>query len=270
MRSMAMQTQGAAGPSNMDANHWRRILCSKDFGSEGLDLCRAIANLTRSLCATKVNDLDSLEALLACSLIPLDKDPGVRPIGIGEVLRRIMGKTVTRILKKDLVNSVDGVQMCVGQQGGAEAAVHAMVDIFEDDSSHGLIQVDANNAFNSLNRQVLLQNIFRACPAIAIYTFNCYAKPARLFVTGGGEISSKEGTTQGDPIAMPIYAIGLDPLINCLKLCNGVKQADFADDLAGVGSLEDLKVWWDKIATVGPKIGYYAKAEKSWLIVKPQ
>ena len=69
---------------------------------------------------------------------------------------------------------------------------------------------------------------------------------------------------------MPIYAIGLDPLINCLKLCNGVKQADFADDLAGVGSLEDLKVWWDKIATVGPKIGYYAKAEKSWLIVKPQ
>jgi hypothetical protein len=270
VRSMALKTKGAAGPSNLDADQWRRILCSKDFSVEGLDLCRSIANMTKSLCTTKVSDLESLEALVACSLIPLDKDPGVRPIGIGEVLRRIMGKVVTKILQKDLVNSVDGVQMCVGQQGGAEAAVHAMVDLFDDESSHGLIQVDATNAFNSLNRKVLLNNVFQNCPEIAIYTYNCYARPARLFVTGGGEISSQEGTTQGDPIAMPIYAIGLDPLIGLLKLCNGVKQADFADDLAGVGSLEKLKVWWDTIVEKGPKIGYFAEAEKSWLIVKPE
>ena len=152
--------------------------------------------------------------------------------------------------------------MCVGQQGGAEAAVHAMVDLFNDSSSHGLIQVDADNAFNSLNRKVLLKNIFKTCPEIAVYTYNCYTMPARLFVTGGGEISSKEGTTQGDPIAMPIYAIGLDPLIKLLKSCQGVKQADFADDLAGVGQLNELKVWWDLIVVKGPSIGYFAKPSK--------
>ena len=31
---------------------------------------------------------------------------------------------------------------------------------------------------------------------------NCYLKPAKLFVTGGKEISSEKGTTQGGPIAM--------------------------------------------------------------------
>ena len=74
-----------------------------------------------------------------------------------------MGKVITKILQKDLVNTVDSVQMCVGQQGGAEAAVYAMVDLFGDESSHGLIQVDATNAFNSLNRKVLLNNVFRNC-----------------------------------------------------------------------------------------------------------
>ena len=158
--------------------------------------------------------------------------------------------------------------MCVGQQGGSEAVVHSMDDIFADKSCQGLIQVE--NAFNSLNRKVLLQNIFHSCPEIAIYTYNCYAIPARLFVTGGGEIKSEEGTTQGDPIAMPIYAIGIDPLIKVLRSCLGVQQAAFADDLSGTGSIESLKAWWDKEVSLGPKIGYYAKPSKSWLIVKPQ
>ena len=116
-----------------------------------------------------------------------------------------------------------------------------------------------------------------------MYTYNCYAIPARLFVIGGGEIKSDEGTTQGDPwpfyiyrmamgdpIAMPIYAIGLDPLLTTLRSCTGIKQVAFADDLNGTGKIESLKLWWDKVVSLGPKIGYFAKPSKSWLIVKPQ
>ena len=157
--------------------------------------------------ATKRIDSRLISALMACSLIPLDKDPVLRPIGIGEVLRRILAKAVTTVLKADLKKAACGLQLCVGQEGGCEAAVHAMVDIFEDHNCQGIIQIDATNAFNTINRKVLLHNISYLCPEIAIFTINCYPLPARLIVVGGHEIDSKEGATQGDPIAMPIYAI---------------------------------------------------------------
>ena len=53
-------------------------------------------------------------------------------MGIGEVLTRILAKAVTAVLKPDLKKAAGGLQLCVGQ----EAAVHAMVDIFEDESCH--------------------------------------------------------------------------------------------------------------------------------------
>ena len=50
--------------------------------------------IKKKLCSEELSDPNSVEALMSCRLIPLGKNPGVRPIGIGELLRRIIGKTV--------------------------------------------------------------------------------------------------------------------------------------------------------------------------------
>ena len=90
------------------------------------------------------------------------------------------------------------------------------------------------------------------------------------------EIQSEEGTTQGDPIAMPIYAVSILPLLTSIIVddkasrITNLKQAAFADDLVGAGSLASLKFWWDAILRYGPYIGYEAKASKSWLIIKEE
>ena len=44
-------------------------------------------------------DPEIIEGLVACRLIPLDKSPGIRPTGVGKVLRRINDKAILTVLK---------------------------------------------------------------------------------------------------------------------------------------------------------------------------
>jgi hypothetical protein len=52
---------------------------------------------------------------------------------------------------------------------------------------------------------------------MAIYIRNCYTTPSHLFVLGGVEILSSQETAQGDPLAMPVYAIGNTPLLKVIN-----------------------------------------------------
>ena len=266
----ALRTKGSSGPSHADAEQWRRMLISQNYSSDGKDLRVAIASVARKLCTQEVETDGQLEAYTACRLIPLDKDGkgGVRPIGVGEVLRRIIGKAITATIKPDILSSAGSLQLCAGHQSGCEAAVHAMKDIFGEEDTDGVLLIDATNAFNSINREVLLHNIRYICPPMAIYIRNSYNRYSRLFISGGGEIKSVEGTTQGDPLAMAAYGVGITPLFGLIR--NETKQVAFADDLSGAKKLIHLRTWWDNISTYGPPLGYFPNASKTWLVVKPR
>ena len=158
IRKASKMTNGATGPSQFDADQYRRILCSKTFKTEGKDLREQIAILARNV-ASNLIDPDIVDSYVACRLIPLNKNPGVRPIGIGEILRRIVGKAICRVLNPEIQETAGPLQASTGLKGGAEAAIHVMKYIFNSDDTDGIILVDASNAFNSLNRQVALHNI---------------------------------------------------------------------------------------------------------------
>ena len=87
IRSVCLRVQGSAGPSDLDAGDWRRICTA--FNDVSRALCDALAALTKRIC-TSIVDPSGLSAFITCRLIPLDKQPGVRPIGICEVIRRIV------------------------------------------------------------------------------------------------------------------------------------------------------------------------------------
>ena len=73
---------------------------------------------------------------------------------------------------------------------------------------------------------------------------------AELFVAGE-TIFSQEGTTQGDPLAMAMYALGVTPLIQAVSIPD-IKQLWFADDASAGGRLHLLRTWWDRLADMGP------------------
>ena len=112
-------------------------------------------------------DASSLEAFLACRLIPLYKNPGLRPIGVGEILRRIVGKVVVSSTRNDITDSVGSLQLCAGHEAGCKALIHAMNNIFQDKQTEAVLLVDAPNAFNAVNRKAFLHNINIICPSIA-------------------------------------------------------------------------------------------------------
>ncbi|XP_057307912.1 uncharacterized protein LOC130645822 [Hydractinia symbiolongicarpus] len=272
----ATYTKGGSGPSGLDADGWRRILCSSTFGTTNTDLRKAIAELTKKLCIESIpeSDRSPLEAFVACRLIPLNKNPGLRPIGVGEVLRRIVVKIVMNISKNDVIKAAGSLQVCAGQNAGVEAAVHAMHDIFDNDDTEAVLLIDAENAFNSINRKVM-HNIWKLCSMNATFISNCYAVSARLFVIGGKEILSREGTAQGDPTSMASYAIGIIPLLKALfnntrSNDHTLKEVAYSDDFTVAGKLYEIKEFWSKIVDIGPKYGYFPKATKSHLIVKQE
>ena len=145
-----------------------------------------------------------------------------------------------------------------------------MDEIFKEEQTDAVLFIDASNAFNSLNRKTMLHNMDYLCRPLALYMKNCYGTPSRLFVMGGHEFSSQEGTTQGDPTAMPAYGIGILPFLSLINPSSEekVKQLAYADDLGGGSKLTLLREWWSRVVEHGPKFGYFPKASKSWLVVK--
>ena len=156
IRSTVLHTFGAGGPSRLDAYGWRRLCTS--FGKASNDLCHSLALVARRICSSNVHP-DGLKLFLACRLIALDKNPGVRLIGICEVPRRIIAKAILSVIRYDVMGAVGSLQLCGGQTAGIEAAVHAVRSVFHSDECRGVLLIDASNAFNSLNRSATLWNI---------------------------------------------------------------------------------------------------------------
>lgn len=93
------------------------------------------------------------------------------------------------VLKKDIMLATGATQVCAGHPAGCGAAIPALRNIFQDMDTDAVLLIDADNAFNRLNRTVALHNVQYTCPPLATIALNFYRTPSRLFVTGGMELS---------------------------------------------------------------------------------
>ena len=172
-----MKTHGSHGLSGVDGNKWRRWF--SNFNQSSTSLCRTVAQIAVRI-ATEEIDSEFLEPYNACRLIPLDKNPGVRPIGVGEVLRRIIGGSILRCIHDDLKVLGTNQQLCLGQKCGIEHAIHSLRNEFEKPEVQDILLIDAKNAFNSLNRDLALRNIENMCSSIATALKNSYKSRTSL------------------------------------------------------------------------------------------
>lgn len=272
IETVARRLQGSAGPGGTDADQWKSFLLR--FGKASERLREATAASTR-LHANEIVPWASLRALLARRGVALDKQPGVRPIGVGECLQRLEAKAMALATGEDASRVCGADQLCAGSKAGIEAAAHAMHDIFNQEDTEAVLLVDAANAFNSISRPALLWNCRVLWPRCSIFLFNCYRGSPSIILRGhsGGNVSvlfSHEGTTQGCPLSMLAYAVGILPLVRSLKDPEQHDQVWYADDSSCGGLLSNICRWFQELRTKGPDYGYFAEPSKSIIVVKEQ
>ena len=161
---------------------------------------------------------------------------------------------------KNVQEAVGSIQLCAGHPVGVEAAIQRF--FLDNDSSDGIL-------LNRVNRAVALCNVQYICPSMRHVLIDFYRSPTRIFMNGEGnfELLSQEGTTQGCPLAMAIYALALVPLVK--RLLSSCNQVWFADDATGCDDFTKLRVWFDLLLKVGPLYAYYPKPSKCILLKKP-
>ena len=147
---VAIKSKGDCGPSGHDADNWPRVLVFKSFSSCSLDIQKSFANFFKKLCIKNIHASDNviesrLEAFMANWLIPLNKNPELRPKGVS-IVSDSRGNSNAR--SKEICSaSRRWLQVCAGQDVIAEAAIHAMYDLYQQDEFEGVHLVNAENAF---------------------------------------------------------------------------------------------------------------------------
>ena len=133
----------------------------------------------------------------------------------------------------------------------------------KNNSPVGVTLVDARNGFNESKFLTMLWTICHWCSKGSHFSFNCYCYHLLLIVRKMGKLAttlhSKEGITEGDPLAMLLYETTLTPLVKLLwKGYPHVLQPWYADDAAFIGPAKRNAQFLHIITKYGSDFDYYS------------
>ena len=114
--------------------------------------------------------------------------------------------------------------MTGGVEAGIKGGIHwthlLWVHNYQEEE-WGLLLIGAQNEFNEENRTAMLLDVSHEWSSSAHFTFNCYCHWETVMVRnleGSGHfLYRKEDVTQGYPLDMIDYVIGVPPLIRELQ-----------------------------------------------------
>ena len=186
------------------------------------------------------------------------KDGGLRPIAIGETIRRIPAKCIAKQLALSHRDTFCPLNLGFGVSGGAEAAVHAArLYLNSAGQDEVFVKLDFANAFNTVRRDVAAELIAEDIPELLPFYSLCYENPSFLSI-GDEVIHSEEGFQQGDPLAVFFYFC-LSIHKHLLKIAARFK-CGYVDDVSLGGNhgvvLRDLKTLIEGCSAMGLQLNF--------------
>jgi hypothetical protein len=96
---------------------------------------------------------------------------------------------------------------------GAELPAFITREYYRKKTLFQTISLDITNAFNSVNREAMLNKVKNSIPALAPLVGLLYLHDSRLTLSSGEVIYSKQGVRQGCPLSPLLFSLVIDDVL---------------------------------------------------------
>eukprot|EP00731_Ephydatia_muelleri_P034398 Em0058g4a len=185
----------------------------------------------------------------------------IRPIAVGESLRRLTGKCICALIKDKASDLFQPLQLGVACSTGSEKIIHGLRNSIEDhwmEEDFVVFKIDMQNAFNLVSRQAVLDECATSFPELLPWVTWCYGTHPLLWHQLG-HLSSETAVQQGDPLGPLLFSLVLQRLISSIDAdddCIQVLfQAWYLDDGVLTGRRSAVLRALSLIEELGPSLG---------------
>ncbi len=183
-------------------------------------------------------------------LIGLWKNPehtSIRPIAIANNLSKFLITAAWKFCMKVRLNQdlpIQKNQFGIAVSCGAELPAFLTREYYRNKTLLQTISLDITNAFNSVNREKILDIVNTEVPALAPLVNLLYLHDSRLTLSSGKVILSKQGVRQGCPLSPFLFSLAIDKVLqkeNEIAEKYGAQVVAYLDDHTFIQTNDNVK-----------------------------
>ena len=161
---------------------------------------------------------------------------GVRGIVAGDIIRRLVGRTIAQQLGPAVERATSPFQYALSTRAGCECVAHALQALCETDPQSTVLSIDGVSAFDLISRGAMMQGLREvkeeALPFVRLF----HGQPSTYLWEDDDNIVHSipqgEGGKQGDPLMPLLFSLGQHRALQAVaaQLQDGEKLFAFLDD----------------------------------------
>ena len=198
-------------------------------------------------------------------IIAIYKQPGVRQKYVGKLWRRLFAKCVMKFTGPEDINACKDDNICAGIKAGIDGSVQGVQAIWGANlSMENWIFYSWMHKTLSMRSITLecFRKLFHLWPSRTHFVFNFYCPRSSLVLRNRNVmdrfVHCRKGGTQGYPLVMVTYGIGVLPLTKRLEsVFPDINQPQYADGTGALGTFGNFGLYFNLLKLFGPGRGYY-------------